>query len=439
MATRPQGAGEGVPAVTGARRGRGQHLRRRGAVALEDPPAAPGRHAEAEADREPARVGHPRAERSGSTRRARRSTTSATRAGPRARSRTSSRSTCAKASHARAAARGSGRSARRAGGRTSARAASDCRASATTVTRPPAAREDLVERSVAVGFKQFAEAAYHALADDDLRERHLAGSLHEVVAADRVLGQADLLEVHSTALEQGLCLPAETAGFGRVDHDFPAVQHAFLSVAMPNQGTFKTEAVVLRSFRLGEADRVLHLYTAASSSKIASSLQRNSDSVMRGARLRMTSSRTRAALARPPRRADPAAARSQRVMRAPVSGVPTPPTCTPAPSAISWALRSSSDVRGSSQVWYLTVTSSDCEISRGSNTIWLRANTPSTCAVGNCAAARQDLDRHHARLLRRHADRAPAARRTGTPCRGRRRRTRRGPTTCRGPSAGTES
>jgi DNA repair protein RecO (recombination protein O) len=30
---------------------------------------------------------------------------------------------------------------------------------------------------------------------------------------------------------------------------------------MPSQGTFKTEAVVLRSIRLGEADRVLHLYT----------------------------------------------------------------------------------------------------------------------------------------------------------------------------------
>jgi DNA repair protein RecO (recombination protein O) len=30
---------------------------------------------------------------------------------------------------------------------------------------------------------------------------------------------------------------------------------------MPGQGTFKTEAVVLRSIRLGEADRVLHLYT----------------------------------------------------------------------------------------------------------------------------------------------------------------------------------
>ena len=30
---------------------------------------------------------------------------------------------------------------------------------------------------------------------------------------------------------------------------------------MPAQGTFKTEAVVLRSIRLGEADRVLHLYT----------------------------------------------------------------------------------------------------------------------------------------------------------------------------------
>jgi DNA repair protein RecO (recombination protein O) len=30
---------------------------------------------------------------------------------------------------------------------------------------------------------------------------------------------------------------------------------------MPVQGTFKTEAVVLRSIRFGEADRVLHLYT----------------------------------------------------------------------------------------------------------------------------------------------------------------------------------
>jgi DNA repair protein RecO (recombination protein O) len=30
---------------------------------------------------------------------------------------------------------------------------------------------------------------------------------------------------------------------------------------MPIKGTFKTEAVVLRSIRLGEADRVLHLYT----------------------------------------------------------------------------------------------------------------------------------------------------------------------------------
>jgi DNA repair protein RecO (recombination protein O) len=30
---------------------------------------------------------------------------------------------------------------------------------------------------------------------------------------------------------------------------------------MPVKGTFKTEAVVLRSIRLGEADRVLHLYT----------------------------------------------------------------------------------------------------------------------------------------------------------------------------------
>src|SRR4051794_41904800 len=32
-------------------------------------------------------------------------------------------------------------------------------------------------------------------------------------------------------------------------------------VAMPSRGSFKTEAVVLRSIRYGEADRILHLYT----------------------------------------------------------------------------------------------------------------------------------------------------------------------------------
>ena len=42
---RPQAAGEGVPAEPGADRRRGQHLRRRGAVPGEDPPAAAGRHA----------------------------------------------------------------------------------------------------------------------------------------------------------------------------------------------------------------------------------------------------------------------------------------------------------------------------------------------------------------------------------------------------------
>jgi DNA repair protein RecO (recombination protein O) len=40
----------------------------------------------------------------------------------------------------------------------------------------------------------------------------------------------------------------------------PSVTAGKLSLGMP--GSFKTEAVVLRSIRLGEADRVLHLYSA---------------------------------------------------------------------------------------------------------------------------------------------------------------------------------
>src|SRR6478672_12518358 len=136
-----------------------------------------------------------------STRRERRSTTTATPPARRARSRRSSRSTCAKASPAPAAERGSRRSGQPAAGPITARAASGRRLSRDS--------EDLFERSVAVGFQEFAEAAYDALADDDLREGHLAGALHQAGPAVRVLRQAYLFVVHATTFQQGLRLSAE--------------------------------------------------------------------------------------------------------------------------------------------------------------------------------------------------------------------------------------
>src|SRR4051794_12322079 len=188
-----------------------------------------------------------------STRRGRPSTTTATPVAPRARSRTSSRSTCAKASPVRVAAHASRRSARQAAARTSARIAS--------ARLGGREADELVERAVAVGFQQFPEAADHALAGDDLGKGHLARALHETGPAIRVLGEADLFVVHATALQQSLRLTAKATRIGGVDGYLPAVRHAFLRLTMPGQGTFKTEGVVLRSIRLGEADRVLHLYT----------------------------------------------------------------------------------------------------------------------------------------------------------------------------------
>src|SRR3954447_1644004 len=189
----------------------------------------------------------------GSTRRVRRSTTTATPAAPKAHSRTSSRSTCARASRARAAGRASRKSAPPGAARTSARVAS-----ARLGSHGP---EDLAQGAVAVRLEQLAETADHALAGDDLGEGHLARALHESGPAIRVLGQADLFVVHATARQQGLRLTAKATWVRGVDGDLPAVLHAFLRLPMPGQGTFKTEAVVLRSLRLGEADRVLHLYT----------------------------------------------------------------------------------------------------------------------------------------------------------------------------------
>src|SRR5204863_4896648 len=66
----------------------------------------------------------------------------------------------------------------------------------------------------------------------------------------------------SARLEQGLGLAAEPAGVRRVEDELVLVRHRAQSVGSAMAGSFKTEAVVLRSIRYAEADRVLHLYTA---------------------------------------------------------------------------------------------------------------------------------------------------------------------------------
>src|SRR5439155_25234986 len=57
--------------------------------------------------------------------------------------------------------------------------------------------------------------------------------------------------------QQRLRVGAERTRVGGIDDDVLHV--ALQSIALP--GSLKTEAVVLRTIRYGEADRILHLYT----------------------------------------------------------------------------------------------------------------------------------------------------------------------------------
>src|SRR4051794_27138625 len=124
-------------------------------------------------------------------------------------------------------------------------------------------RQQLFERAGAVRLEELSEAAYRAAAHDDLGEGHLAGQGHQLGAALGILREVDLAVVDPACLQQRLCLPAEAARLRCVQvHDPVLVRHPHQSLFTPMPGSFKTEAIVLRSIRYGEADRVLHLYTA---------------------------------------------------------------------------------------------------------------------------------------------------------------------------------
>src|SRR5207248_8309715 len=112
------------------------------------------------------------------------------------------------------------------------------------------------------------EAAERPPVDHDLWKGHLARQLHEVAAPDRVFGEVDLDVGEAVRGEQLLRTEAAPTRLCRVDEDLGACLVARVHPPLRSKCRYvmppyeKTEAIVLRSLRLREADRVVHLYTA---------------------------------------------------------------------------------------------------------------------------------------------------------------------------------
>src|SRR6266513_5774116 len=180
---------------------------------------------------------------------------------------TSSRCTDAAASRARAAGRRSRRRESAGAGPGSARAAS--------AEQLRGLRGQLfVEPAALVQPPELGIAADRLAVDEDLRHRPAAGQLEELLPEMGVVVEVDLLVFDSLAIEQRFCADAIAAPGCRIHLNachpasktvktgwgFPTCPVPTLDCTVAGR-TYKTEAVVLRSFRLGEADRVLHLYT----------------------------------------------------------------------------------------------------------------------------------------------------------------------------------
>src|SRR6476646_8460980 len=127
-------------------------------------------------------------------------------------------------------------------------------------------RGEALELAAAVELRELGVAADRAAVDQDLRHRPAAGEVEQPAAEGGIVVERDLLELDPARLEQGLRAHAVSAPAGRVHlhrghgSEFPAWAGSTLERGMAGR-SYTTEAVVLRSFRLGEADRVLHLYT----------------------------------------------------------------------------------------------------------------------------------------------------------------------------------
>ena len=136
---------------------------------------------------------------------------------------------------------------------------------------PPAAQPssgggaELGQPARAVGRRELLKAADRLAVEDDLRERHHAGGGDELGPALGVLGEVDLVERDAAPFEQRLCRPAVAARFSGVDRDSIHAHFtkdsARRAEEYPLPGSLKTDGIVLRSMRYGEADRILHLFT----------------------------------------------------------------------------------------------------------------------------------------------------------------------------------
>ena len=144
--------------------------------------------------------------------------------------------------------------------------AAAARARARTRTRPERRRgrrrrsrrgRELRQAASAVERDELLVAADALAVDYDLGERHHSRQTHELRATLGVLGEVDLLVGDAALGEEGLGDAAIAAGLGRVDGD---LAHDFRKYSAIS-GSVKTEGIVLRSIRYGEADRILHLYT----------------------------------------------------------------------------------------------------------------------------------------------------------------------------------
>ena len=177
---------------------------------------------------------------------------------PRAASRTASWCTSARASRARAAAHDPEDAGGRAGDlRVRALPAAPARPASPPFELGLRSSSSVPSRSASTSSRK---PPTERFADQHLREGHLAGERHQLGAPDRVLGQVHLRQYsHPAGAQERLRLAAEAARLGGVDDDLVRVRHRDQSLGSARH--FKTEAVVLRSIRYGEADRVLHLYS----------------------------------------------------------------------------------------------------------------------------------------------------------------------------------